>query len=354
MKQLLVCTLLCATLSTFGQKVFFQSNHQFSESDLEDFYSSVAVYDSMVLFKANDYTMYAYNKHTGKEIWKYYLRYKSNTRAYVAGNYIWTNSGEVDGLRLDITGTNPKVLPFSVYSEPMVKDNMVYLTGIYEAGNVLAYDLKADSIAWYKFIAHGCEIRPYYFNDRIVANAEGNNWIELNYDGSWKKECKPPTQDDEMGENDFDEIEHCKIQFSTLLHDGQPMKDRLTEDLALTNFDRADIVFAANKTFILDDGRFTIVGKNHKKLFSKEVFELSDDIEEDNYQYSSILKTDDRATWIYYNKKLLIFNHNKNKIQKIIDLQAWQPHRLVADGNKLWLINREDGKLYGVEIEEGS
>ncbi|HEY0355135.1 MAG TPA: hypothetical protein VGC29_02960, partial [Flavisolibacter sp.] len=139
MKQLLACTLLCATLTTFGQKVFFQSNHQFSESDLEDFYSSVAVYDSMVLFKANDYTMYAYNKHTGKEIWKYYLRYKSNTRAYVAGNYIWTNSGEVDGLRLDITGTNPKVMPFSVFSEPMVKDNMVYLTGIYEAGNVLAY-----------------------------------------------------------------------------------------------------------------------------------------------------------------------------------------------------------------------
>ncbi|HEY0356242.1 MAG TPA: hypothetical protein VGC29_08565, partial [Flavisolibacter sp.] len=144
------------------------------------------------------------------------------------------------------------------------------------------------------------------------------------------------------------------IQFSTLLHDGQPMKDKLTEDLALTNFDRADIVIASNKTFILDDGRFTIIGKKHKKLFSKELFELSDSIEEDNYRYSSILKTNEQEAWIFYNEKLLIFNHKTNKIQKVIDLGTWQPHRVVADGNRLWLINREDGKLYGVEIEEGS
>ena len=344
MKQLLTCILLILSSFVSAQQEFFKSDQKFSTENLEKFYSSVTIHDSIILFKANDYSLYAYNKHTGKQIWKYYLRYKSNSHPHVAGGYIWTNDAEEDGLRLDITGSNPKKLPFSIYSKPLIKNNLLYTTGLYEAGNLLAYDMAADSIAWYHFIAHGCDRQPFYLQDRIIANAEGSNWFEIDYNGALlNKDC-------ELDENEYPSGENCYDPFIIRTHDGNRMYEKQGEKFLLGEYSDPEVSYTANKTFILHEGRFSIVGKKMKKLFSKELIELSDSIEEDNYEFSSILKTDDKHAWILYNQKLLVFDHHKNKIENLIDLAAWEPHSAEMDGNNLWLISKKDGLLYGIKL----
>ena len=345
MKQLLILTLLFASLSPSAQKVFFRSDQAFTEKQLESFYSAISVNDSMVVFNANDYKIYAYDKTTGSQKWVYNLGRKTTTLQFLAGNYIWTNANDDEGLRLDLSGRNAKKLPFSIYSKPVIKNNTVYTTGIYDAGNLIAYDMAADSVKWYQFIAHGCDTEPVYLDDRIIANAEGTNWVRINYDGSLEKECQetPGTMTNFSG---------CAREYNLLTHDGKEVKGKLAGQLGIGEGTVPEVIRTAKKTYVLDDGRLSIIGNNLKKIYSKEVFTLADGLEEDDWKYSALLKANDESVWICYNEKLIIFDPVKKKLLRLVDLSSWEPHRVVADGQRLWIVSKKDGLLYGISIEE--
>ena len=68
--------------------------------------------------------------------------------------------------------------------------------------------------------------------------------------------------------------------------------------------------------------------------------------------YTYIYRITEDEVWILYHDKLLIFNSDKERISSLIDLSQWKPHRAVADGQKLWVINREDGLLYGLDLNQ--
>ncbi len=344
MKQLLVVPFLILSLSLSAQKEIFRSGEKFTETQLENFYSSVTLLDSMVYFKANDYTLYAYNKNQHQLAWKYYLKYKSNSRVYHAANYLWMNTGETDGLRLNLDGTNPKTLAFSIYSEPIVKNNMLYATGIFEAGNVFAYDLAADSIAWFRFIAHGCDTRPYYLEDKIIANAEGQNWMEMDYAGKLSKDCK-----EEEG-YDFPSGKDCISEYAFLTHDQKTVSVGELEKLGLDVYGSRDVVTTGSHTIVLEEGRLVILGSKKKKYFSMPLYELAEEIEDNSYAYSKILRADKETVWLSYDDKLLKFDIKSKSIKQVIDLKAWNPHQVVLDGNVVWLISSENGLLYALSV----
>ena len=71
--------LLFVSTSAFPQKEFFRSQQVFTKEQLSSFYSSVTIHDGLVIFNANNYTTYCYNKKTGKQVWLFNTNQKSNT-----------------------------------------------------------------------------------------------------------------------------------------------------------------------------------------------------------------------------------------------------------------------------------
>jgi hypothetical protein len=344
MKQLLGSILLFACLGATAQKQFFKSEQKFSEKELQGFYSSINIQDSVVLFIANDYAIYAYDKNTRQQKWRHYMSYKTNTPAHVAAGYVWTNKGEYEALRISLDGTDPKSLPFSIYSSPYTRNGLLFFTGLYEAGNVLAYDVKADTVRWYRFIAHGCEVLPYYLDDRIIANTEGDSWVELDYNGNFLEKNCDTEEDGYPGEK-------CRKEFMIRTHDNKYLTEEAAGKMGITSYSDKDVFTTNDRTIILEGENLFVIGNKLKKKTAVVMYELSDEIEPDDYGYSKILKADNKSIWLLYNEKLLILDADGKKISRLVDLKEWRPHRAVADGNAIWLINRNDGLLYGITVD---
>jgi hypothetical protein len=129
----------------------------------------------------------------------------------------------------------------------------------------------------------------------------------------------------------------------------------LTEDAAgrMGIFSYSDkVVFTTNdRTIILAGEKLFVLGNKLKKKSAVAMYELSDQIEADDYGYSKIFKADNKSIWLLYNEKLLILDADGKKLLRLVDLKAWHPHRAVLDGTAIWLISRNDGLLYGIDIE---
>ena len=100
-RSTLYFTILLYTFTAQSQQVFFRSAQSFSKEQLATFYSSVNIQDSLVLFNAADYGVYAYNKCTGQEKWNYQLGRKSDITPFFAGDFIWANTGK-DVVKLEL------------------------------------------------------------------------------------------------------------------------------------------------------------------------------------------------------------------------------------------------------------
>lgn len=345
MKQLLLSTLLMTSVLASGQKLFFTSQQSFATKQPNKFYSSVTLNDSLLLFNARDYNLYAYDKTTGQQLWVYNLGWQSNVPPFVAGSFIWANTKEGTSVQLDLKGTRLKTLPFSIETQPVIKNNRLYTTGIYDGGCILAYDMVADSIVWKRFLAHGCSRQPYYFADKILANAEGNHWLEISYEGRLKNAAC------ETEESNYPSELSCAEEFLAITHDQKKITGRLAEDMAADGFNGPEIFTTTKNSFILADGRLTIIGNKLRKQASITLTNLSDAIEEDNDAFAKILKADDEKVWIAYSNQLLVLQYKKPKLLSTIDLTQWMPHQAVLDNNRLWLISKNDGLLYGLTVE---
>lgn len=99
----LTTTLLPATLfsfTSFSQKVFFKSAQAFSEEQLNNFYSSIAIDNDLLLFNASDYKLYAYNKKDTALLWTHDANYKSNIDPVVGEGFVWTSLHEDNSYRM--------------------------------------------------------------------------------------------------------------------------------------------------------------------------------------------------------------------------------------------------------------
>ncbi len=340
--------LLLVTTSAFPQKEFFRSQQAFTKEQMSSFYSSLTIHDGLVIFNANDYHLYAYNKKDGSLKWSIETNYKSTIPVYVQDSIIYAGISKKEvhqAAQFNLAdGKLIKALPFGpLATKPFIKNGMLYGTAIYDFGCILAYDLKKDTVAWSRFIAHGFSRQPYYFENKIMANAEANNWVALSYDGVLlDTTCKVKAAL-------FVEDIPCVKKFTALTHDGLEIKGKLSEDIFGTDFyDLPQIITTDNFTVVLHDNKLSIISKKLKMKHQVEVSSLADDLADD--YNTKLLKADDEHIWLLYSNHLLQYNHKTKKLVRITDLTAWEPNSVLLDEENIWLISGNDGLLYGLSL----
>lgn len=348
-KQLLaLLILLFVTSAGFSQKEFFRSQQVFSKEQLSNFHSSITIHSDQVLFNANDFYLYAYNKNSGVLNWSYQTNYKSDIPVFVQDSIVYggiSTNGERQSIQINLAnGQLIKALPFGpLATQPIIKNGVLYGTAIYKYGCIIAYDLKNDTVYWSRFIAHGYSRRPYYYENKIMANAEANNWVALGYDGTLlDTTCKVKAAL-------FVEDIPCVRTFSALSHDGREIKEKLSDDIFGKDFfDLPDIISTKKFTYILTEDKLSILANRLKKEQQLQVSSLSEDLVDGDIV--KLLKADDDNIWMLHGNHFLQYNHKTKKIVRITDLTAWQPQCVLPDEENIWLISGKDGLLYGLSL----
>ena len=340
--------LLFITATAFSQKEFFRSQQVFTKEQMSSFYSSVTIHDSLVIFNANDYHLYAYNKKDGSLKWSVETNYKSSIPVFVQDSIIYAGISKKEvhqAAQFSLAnGKLIKVLPFGpLATKPFIKNGMLYGTAIYNFGCILAYDLKKDTVAWSRFIAHGFSRPPYYFENKILANAETNNWVALSYDGVLlDTTCKVKAAL-------FVEDIPCVKKFTALTHDSLEIKGVLADNIFGTNyFDLPEMLTTDNFTVVLHDNKLRIISNKLKINQQVEISSLAEELADDFN--TKLLKADDENIWLLYSNHLLQYNHKTKILVRLTDLTAWQPNSVLLDEGNIWLISGNDGLLYGLSL----
>lgn len=343
-----ITILLFITSAAFTQKEFFRSQQVFEKAQLDKFYSSITIHDSLVLFNANDYTLYAYNKNSGVLKWVYETSYKTTIPVFVAGNIIYaavSANEKQHAAQISLAdGKLIKTLPFGpLLTKPTIKNDLLISTAIYDYGCILAYDLKKDTVAWSRFIAHGSSREPYYLENKIMANAEGNNWVALGYDGVLLDTTCTVKADI------FVENIPCIKTFTALSHDGLEIKGKLAANIFMTDFnDEPDIITTKKFTYVLFDDKISIISGKLKLKQQLKISLLLPDLDED--YNAKLLKADDENIWLLYSGHIFQYNHKTKKAIRLTDLTTWQPEQVLMDEGNIWLISGKDGLLYGLSL----
>ena len=347
-QHFILAILLMITTAGYSQKEFFRSQQVFTQEQMNEFNSSITMHDSLVIFNANDFHLYAYNKKIGSLVWETRTSYKTNRPVFVQDNIVYA------GIYKDKTeqaaqfnladGKLIKALPFGpLVTKPLIKNGMLFGTAIYDFGCVIAYDLQKDTVTWSRFVAHGYSQQPYYFENKIMANAEGSNWVMLGYDGALlDTSCT-------VKANIFVESIPCVKNFTALSHDGLEIKGKLAEDILGDIFFGMPPMLTTEKfTYILYDDKLTILSGKLKIKEQVEIFSLSDSLVERSN--AKLLKADNENIWMLYGNHLLQYNHKTKKLAKLTDLSAWQPYCVSLDAENIWLVSGKDGLLYGLSL----
>ena len=340
--------LMLTTTTGYSQKEFFRSQQVFKEGQLDKFYSSISIHDSIILFNANDYHLYAYNKNNGSLKWTYKNNYKTVVPVFVANNIIYAAASqkeEPQAVQISLADGNLiKTLPFGpLLTNPIIKNGILYSTAIYNYGCIVAYDLIKDTVTWSRFIAHGCSTQPYYFENKIMANAEANNWVALGYDGILlDTTCA-------VKASVFVEDIPCVKNFIALAHDGLEIKGKLAEDILGNDFfGRPPILTTEKYTYVYYDDKLTVLSGKLKIKHQVIVSSLADSLVENSD--TKLLKADNESIWILYGNHLLQYNHKTKLLVKLTDLTPWQPQQVLFDKENIWLISGKDGLLYGLSL----
>ncbi len=345
--------LMLVAFSAFSQKEFFRSQQVFTEGQLDKFYSSITIHDSLILFNANDYHLYAYNKNNGSLKWAYKNNYKTVIPVFVADHIIYaavSKNEEPQAVQISLVdGKLIKELPFGpLQTLPTVKNGILYGTATYNYGCIVAYDLQKDTVAWSRFIAHGLSRQPYYFDNKIMANAEGDNWVELGYDGVLlDTTCATKA-------SIFVEDIPCVKKFAALSHDGLEIKGKLTANIFENNSfesnfnEQPDLITTKKYTYVLSDNKLSIIAAKLKLKQQVVISSLAVDLIETNK--TKLLKADEENIWLLYADHLLQYNHKTKLLAKLTDLTAWQPQQILFDEENIWLISGKDGLLYGLSL----
>lgn len=342
--------LLIIATPGYSQKEFFRSQQVFTEGQLEKFYSSITIHDSVILFNANDYQLYAYHKINGSLKWLYKNNYKTTMPVFVADNMIYAaaykNEEQQVAIQISLVdGKLIKELPFgSLQTKPTVKNGILYGTAIYNYGCILGYDLQKDTVVWSRFIAHGYTRQPFYLQDKILANAEGDNWVALGYNGEL-----PDTACAEKADIFVKNIP-CIRKFKNLSHDGLEINESFLDKLFKgNNYGESDIITSKNFTYLIFEGNLSILSGKLQQTQPQQI-QISDltGLEQDNK--ALLLKADEDNIWILYSGNILQYNHKTKKVIQLTNLTAWEPKEVLLDDENVWLISGKDGLLYGLTL----
>ena len=328
-----------------AQTEFFRSKINFSENQLSKFFSSFNIDSTQIYFNANDYYLYTYNKKSGKLNWSYNLSTKTDNPPRLFQNNVLVeehfeeNQNKCVQLNTN-TGNLYQTLSIGrIETLPVFKENMMYCTAIVPAigGAILAYDLKNNKIAWQHFIAHGVSRQPYFLNDKIIANVEDNNWFEVNYDGKvLNTKCKSKA-------NLFVENIKCVRNFTVLNH-----KQQVVSETYFDTYESIKVKYSKHVTIVLSGNRLLIIkDKSEKEIQLPAIFPA---FTAEKSNYSEILKIENNTTWVMHSNYLILYDFEKNKLEKSFDLTKWNVHQAIVDEGNLWLISKSDGQIVGLNL----
>lgn len=333
----------CST--AFAQTEVFRSKINFSPSDLNNFYSTVAVNENRVFFIANNYTLYAFDKKTNQLEWQSYAGYKSNQGPFFDKGFIFKRI--LEGKIMQLNAANADTLHTlkveELLTQPFFKNEIMYCAAVSPGigGAILAYDLKKNEIIWQKYIGHGVSFQPYFLKDKIVVNYEEQYWFEIDYNGlavNQSKKCYSKNKEQPFTER------FCKIQYDVV--------NRYHQDLALKRIMTVDATYyyGDNETVVLKNNKLQIINNKNKLGEEINIDKIITILETGDNDYAAILKVEKNSIWFFYENILAVYDFKMSKTIKAFDLTAWQAHQVVLDENTLWLISNNDGQLYGIQL----
>jgi hypothetical protein len=328
-----------------AQTQFYKSDINFTDKQLQSFSSAIAADENRVYFIANDYALYCLDKKNATIGWKTDLNWKISTAPYILGDTLFTGHYDweyTSAAMIDTkTGSLIKRLPFEpLHTAPHLKNGILYCTTIYNAGNILGYDIKNDSVLWDRFIAHGVSTQPVYLEDKIIANAEDTNWFELDYKNKLLGTCNNPAG--------FVEDITCVKNYRFLSHDHKEITDNFIEKYFGTEQYSFDKYFTQDNTFIMSSENLVVLSKKLKVLTNISLY--YEEVDDQYSSYFKILYANDKHVWCMSNNMILQYELKGQEPVKY-NLAQWNPHCAVLEGNVVWLINRNDGQLYGLTLE---
>jgi hypothetical protein len=352
MKKFFIFSTYFISLTVWSQTEFFNSKINFLESHLNKFYSSFSIDSSQVYFNANDYYVHTYDKQTGALNWSYLLGSKTNNAPIAhQNNLIVSKYSSEDGdkcvqLNAKTGDTIQTLIIQSINTKPIFKENIMYCTGIDGGygGAVIAYDLKKNNILWGKFIAHGVDRQPYYLKDKIIANAEEDNWFELDYNGKMiDTTCEYKT-------NLFVEDIKCVQNYIHRTHDSKGVSQSFLLEY-FGDYENLKADSNNNYTFLLGYSKLMILKDNLEIGMEINIDEIVTLPEKAINGYREILKIDDNTIWFFYKNLVVVYDYINYKTLKTIDVSRWSPYQVVLEDTQLWLISQNDGQLVGLELD---
>lgn len=303
---------------------------------------------SQVYFNANDYNIYAYDMKTGLLKWSKYLANKTNNAPipYQSSLFVSMLRSEYNNKCVQLNSKNGETIQTltfeSINTKPVFKENIMYCSGIDVkiGGAIMAYDLKKNNVIWEKFIAHGVDKQPYFLKDKIIANAEGDNWFEIDYNGKLlDTTCKQKS-------NLFVENIKCVRNFKYLSHNQKQLSN--------TYFDNDELLklkYTQDKTIVLGNNKMLIINNKNKIEREVKLEEIIPLPQNQENNYFEILKVEENTAWLFYLNTVVIYDFKNRILVKTYDLSKWNAHQVNMEENNLWLISRNDGELYGLKLE---
>lgn len=343
-----ILCLFCFTASLVeAQTPFFKSEVTISEEQLDGFFTSFTYDDDQIYFIANDYHLYAFDMKSGNLKWQYSLSYKSDLTpvAHQKSIFVTENTNEDGNKTVQLNAKTGEIIQTlkisSIYTQPVFKDSVMYCTALDDGGKILAYDLKDNKIIWSHFVAHGVSEQPYFFQDELLANSEGEDWLALDYKGNFlEKKCD--------SKFNIDTTEVCIRQFRWLNYKG----DKL-ENEALENYETVKIKHTKDRSIAMTDDKIFFLGRKNKVLHILNMYDI--ELPEEDFRYNNyfeLFKVENDNIWFFYQNHLVVYDYKSKKILKLTDLSQWNPHQIILENSNLWLISKDDGELYGLRLDD--
>ncbi|HEX6181385.1 MAG TPA: hypothetical protein VFZ47_09070, partial [Chitinophagaceae bacterium] len=194
-------------------------------------------------------------------------------------------------------------------------------------------------------LAHGVSVQPYFFNDYIQANAESDNWVKINYQGGFvDTTCK-------VKADIFVSDIPCIKKFNALTHDGFEINGKLAKSLfGDDNPNEPEMLTTRKASFVLYENKLSIIGNKGKLKEQIDIDALVDSISDDSNETKQLLEANEEKVSFFYNNHLYTYNYGKKKLENVANLSAWQPFRIQLDKDQAWIISRNDGRLYGLQL----
>lgn len=341
------CVLLIST-PVFSQKVFYKSNFVWDDFKSQEITATITIANNSILFDAPNDTLYAIDKKERNIQWKIPSAKKCKTAPFLYNtSFFYGNNEEglsrVSQFDLD-TGKKIKDLPFlSLKSKPHFLNTMMYCTALADGGKLIAYNLEENKILWQQNIGFGVEAQPVYLKDKIIANAEDDNWFEIDYNGNF-----PKTKSKKYIY--LDTTQFFIKEYKFLTHDGKEVNHEFLKKNKLANYDYLTKNSETN-TFILTENQLLVLGNNRKTVLK---LNLETEFPIDNFDpdlYTAILTATLENVWFSFQNKLIHYDFKNKKLLRKINLSKWNPHQTLLENRTIWLISKNNGQVYALDFE---